>query len=131
MPTASPTAWSSKKQATVALSTPEAEYIAVTHVARQVLWHRSLLTELGIQVPPTLTIFSDNQGACAISHNPEFHARTKHIDIAYHFLRDLVRSKILDVVYVNTLFNLADIFTKGLPRDRHDILSYKIGIIAE
>ena len=124
-------AWSSKKQATVALSTPEAEYIAVTHVARQVLWHRSLLTELGIQVPPTLTIFSDNQGACAISHNPEFHARTKHIDIAYHFLRDLVRSKILDVVYVNTLFNLADIFTKGLPRDRHDILSYKIGIIAE
>ena len=92
---------------------------------------RSLLTELGIQVPPTLTIFSDNQGACAISHNPEFHARTKHIDIAYHFLQDLVQSKILDVVYVNTQFNLADIFTKGLPRDRHDTLSYKIGIIAE
>ena len=125
-------AWSSKKQATVALSTPEAEYIAATHAARQVLWHRTLLTELGIQVPPVMTIFSDNQGACAISHNPEFHARTKHIDIAYHFLRDLVRSNQLDVVYVNTQFkSLADIFMKGLPRERHEDLSYKIGIIAE
>jgi hypothetical protein len=78
-------AWSLKKQATIALSTPEAEYIATTHVAKQVLWHRTLLTKLGIQVPPSMTIFSDNQGAC-----PEFHARTKHIDITYHFLWDLV-----------------------------------------
>jgi hypothetical protein len=124
-------AWSSKKQATVALSTPEAEYVAVTHVAKQVLWHRTLLTELGIHVPSTLPIFSDNQGACAISHNPEFHARTKHIDIAFHFLRDLVQSGQLDVVYVNTNFNLADLFTKGLPRDKHEELAYKIGVIAE
>ena len=124
-------AWSAKKQATVALSTPEAEYIAATHVAKQVIWHRALLTELGIQLPPTLTIFSDNQGACAISHNPEFHARTKHIDIAYQFLRDLVQSGQIDVVYVNTNFNLADIFTKGLPREKHEDFSYQIGVISE
>lgn len=93
-------AWSSRKQSTVACSTPEAEYIATAHVAKQVLWHRTLLEELGFHVPSTSTIFSDNQGAIAISHNPEFHARTKHIDIAYHFVRDHVQKGTLDTIYV-------------------------------
>jgi Reverse transcriptase (RNA-dependent DNA polymerase) len=79
-------AWSSKKQQTVALSTAEAEYIAATHVTKQVLWHCSLYTELNFSLPTTSTIFTDNQAAITISHHPEFHARTKHIDINYHFL---------------------------------------------
>ena len=89
-------AWSSKKQQTVALSTAEAEYIATTHVAKQVLWHRSLYSELEFNIPTTSTIFTDNQAAISISHHPEFHARTKHIDINYHFLRDLISIKTIN-----------------------------------
>ena len=124
-------AWSSKKQNTVALSTAEAEYIAATHTAKQVLWHRSLFKELEIDLPRTSTIFSDNQAAVAIAHHPEFHARTKHIDIAHHFLRDLVKSRILNIVYVNTHNNLADIFTKGLSRTTHQDLSYEIRVLPD
>ena len=124
-------AWSSKKQSTVALSTAEAEYIAATHAAKQILWHRSLFQELEIDLPRTSTIFSDNQAAIAIAHHPEFHARTKHIDIAHHFFRDLVKSGILNIVYVNTHNNLADIFTKGLPRVTHQNLTYEIGVLPD
>ena len=124
-------AWSSKKQTTVALSTAEAEYIAGTHAAKQVLWHRSLFKELDFDLPKTSTIFSDNQAAVSIFHHPEFHARTKHIDISYHFLRDLIKSGTLNVVYVNTQNNLADIFTKGLPRATHQNLSYEIGVLPD
>ncbi|KAJ3543106.1 hypothetical protein NMY22_g3260 [Coprinellus aureogranulatus] len=124
-------AWSSKKQATVALSTTEAEYISATHVAKQVIWLRSLLTELGLPLPKTSTIFSDNQSSISIAHHPEFHARTKHIDIAYHFLRDLVDSGVLNLVYIRTEENLADLFTKGLPRQVHQDLTFEIGVIDE
>ena len=79
-------AWSSKKQNTVASSTPEAEYIAATHVAKQVLWHCSLLTKLEFPLSTPSIIFSDNQSAIAIAHHPEFHTCTKHINIALHFL---------------------------------------------
>jgi transposase InsO family protein len=122
-------AWSSKKQQTVALSTAEAEYIAATHLAKQVLWHRSLYSELDFSLPTTSTIFTDNQAAIAISHHPEFHARTKHIDINYHFLRDLISAGTLNTVYINTKDNLADLFTKGLSRSIHQDLTYRIGVL--
>ena len=67
-------AWSSKKQSTVALSTAKAEYVAATYCAKQVIWHRSLLNEVGIPLPSTLTIFSDNQATVSIAHHPEHHA---------------------------------------------------------
>ena len=123
--------WSSKKQTSVALSTAEAEYIAATHVAKQVLWQRSLFTELDFEIPTTSTIFTDNQAAISISHHPEFHSRTKHIDIAYHFLRDLVESGTLDIIYIPSRENLADILTKGLARVLHEELTYGIGVMLE
>jgi hypothetical protein len=122
-------AWSSKKQSTIALSTAEAEYIAATHAAKQVLWHRSLFRELSIDQPETSIIYSDNQAAIAIAHHPEFHARTKHIDITLHFLRDHIEKKELEMTYVNTCDNLADIFTKGLPRMLHEDLTKRIGVL--
>jgi hypothetical protein len=122
--------WSSKKQTSVALSTAEAEYMAATHVAKQVLWQCSLFTELNFEFPTTSTIFTDNQAAISISHHPEFHSRTKHIDIAYHFLRDLIADGTLNTIYVNTLENLADLFTKGFPRQRHEDLTYRIGVLS-
>ena len=67
-------AWSSKKQSMVALSTTEAEYVATTHCAKQVIWHRYLLNEVRISLPSTSTIFSDNQATVSIAHHPEHHA---------------------------------------------------------
>ena len=75
------------------------------------------------------TIFTDNQAAIAISHHPEFHAHTKHIDINYHFLRDLISARTVNTVYVNTRDNLADLFTKGLSQIVHQDLTYRIGVI--
>ena len=123
--------WSSKKQQTVALSTAEAEYVAATHIAKQVLWHRTLFDELDFHHSSTSTIFTDNQAAISISHHPEFHSRTKHIDIAHHFLRDLISEGTVNTVYVNTRDNLADLFTKGLSRDLHDDLTSRIGVLSD
>jgi len=92
--------WSAKKQSTIALSMAEAEYIAATHVAKQVLWHQTFCEELSFSQPTTSTIFCDNQAAIAIAHHPEFHACTKHINIAMHFLCDLVESGTIDIIYV-------------------------------
>ena len=124
-------AWSLKKQTTVALSTAEAEYVAATHAIKQVLWHRSLLLELGIPQPETSTLFSDNQAAVAIAHHPEYHARTKHFDIALHFLRDHVSAGTIDLIYISTHNNVADLFTKGLPRSTHENFTYQIGVMPD
>ena len=122
-------AWSSKKQSTVALSTTEAKYVTATHCAKQVIWHRSLLNEVGIPSPSTSTIFLDNQAAISITHHPEHHTRMKHIDIAHHFLHNLVQNGILNLVYIKMEDNLADLFTKSLPKKTHQDLTYEIGIL--
>ena len=116
--------WNSKKQATVALSTAEAKYIAATHITKQVLWHRSLYTELNFPLHTISIIFTDNQAAISISHHLEFHMHTKHINIAYHFLHDLISTGIINTMYVNTQDNLANIFTKGLTQFIHQDLTY-------
>jgi len=123
--------WSAKKQSTIALSMAKAEYIAATHVAKQVLWHRTFCEELSFPQPTTSTIFCDNQAAIAIAHHPEFHARTKHIDIAMHFLRDLVESRMINIIYVPSCENLADLFTKRLARPLHMELTYGVGVMLE
>ena len=91
-------AWSSKKQTTVTPSTSEAEYIAATHIAKQVLLYYSLLMELDFSLTTPSTIFLDNQLVISIAHHPGFHAQTKHIDIAVHFLCDHVKKGILDQI---------------------------------
>ena len=123
--------WSSKKQTIVALSTVQAKYVATTHAAKQILWHQSLFNELEIQQPETSTLFSDNQAAISISHHPKFYACTKHIDIAHHFLRNLVKSGTIEIIYIQTWENLADVFTKGLPRPLHEDLTMGIGVISD
>jgi len=113
-----PVAWSSRKQSLIALSTAEAEYIALTAVAREVLYLRSLLTELYEPVKLPIPIYCDNQGAIALASNHKFHARTKHVDLRYHFIRAQVSDGIFDLQYCPTEENLADAFTKALPRPR-------------
>ena len=124
-------AWSSKKQGRTALSTAEAEYAAATQAVKQLIWHRNLLKELDLPQEQTSILLSDNQAAISISHNPEFHARTKHIDIDLHFLRDHVSEGTMKMEYVPSEDNLADLFTKALPRPRHESLTSRIGLLEQ
>ena len=123
--------WSAKKQLTIALSTAKAEYIVATHVAKQILWHQTFCKELRIPQPTTSTIFCNNQAAITIAHHLEFHARIKHINIAIHFLHDLIESGTIDIIYVPSRENLADLFMKGLTRPLHIELTYRVGVMLE
>jgi transposase InsO family protein len=122
-------AWSSKKQGTVALSTAEAEYVAATHAAKHCIWQQTLYQELKFPQPETMILHCDNQAAIAISENPEFHSRTKHIDIALHFLRDLTESGKIQLQYIPSRENLADIFTKALARPLFEDLRSQLGVL--
>ncbi|XP_020685792.1 uncharacterized protein LOC110102004 [Dendrobium catenatum] len=118
--------WRVKKQATVARSSTEAEYRALAAEAAEVLWLRQLLEELHIpQMAPT-TVYCDNTSAIALSNNPIYHARTKHIDVDCHFIRDSIKSKHLTVHHISTNDQLADIFTKPLPTRRFKLLCNKL-----
>jgi hypothetical protein len=123
-------AWSSKKQQTTALSTAEAEYVAAVHCFKQVLWFRSFFKELNMPQPDMSTIYSDNQAAISITHHPEFHARTKHLDIALHFIRDHVEAGTVRVIYVESSENLVDFFTKAVPRQAHTTATYGVGVLS-
>ena len=108
----------------------EAEYVVAVQIAKQVIWFMSLYFELSYSFPDMPTIYCDNQATISISHHPEHHERTKHIDIAYHFLRDLVQKKRMTIKYVATKDNAADIFMKGLAKDGHERLMKNIGVVA-
>ena len=110
--------WGSKLQPTVALSSAEAEYMAACGAVQEAIHLRQLLNDLGyVQDKPTV-IFEDNQGCIALTENPVFHRRTKHIDIRYHFIREKVASGEVVLKYVPNADQLADLLTKGLPKPR-------------
>ena len=107
--------WSSKKQELVTLSTTEAEYVAQTHAAKEAMWFRQLLTELFGQIESPTTLFSDSKSAIALAQDGHYHARTKHIDIRYHFIRYVVDAGTIKLVYCSTDDMTADTLTKALP----------------
>lgn len=113
--------WSSKKQDVVALSSLEAEYVAVTGAAYQAIWLRRLLADF-FQVQGAATeIFCDKKATISMTKNPTFHSRTKHIDIRYHFIRKLVADGEVTLSYCNTNNQVADIFTKSLSWAKHEV----------
>ncbi|KAJ4810455.1 Pol [Rhynchospora pubera] len=114
--------WSSRKQTSVALSTAEAEYVAAGSCCTQLLWMMQTLRdfELDFQKVP---ILCDNTSAILISKNPVLHSRTKHIEIRHHFIRDHVEKGDVELVYIDTKEQIADIFTKPLPTQQHLELS--------
>jgi hypothetical protein len=109
-----PTFWMSKRQDVVALSTTEAEYIALGKGAQQARWTHNFLTEIGHPEPLPSKLLADNKGAIAISENPRFHSRVKHIDIRFHYLRDVVEKGAVKVEFVASEDNPADLLTKSL-----------------
>jgi hypothetical protein len=121
--------WKSKKQTCVALSSTEAEYIALCQVAKESVWMMDFLGGLGVSIRDAMVINVDNQGAIALAKNPVFHDRSKHIDIQYHYTRDLVREKRIQLDYISTSDMLADLLTKPLPRGQHVYLANGIGLV--
>ncbi|KAK0608154.1 hypothetical protein LWI29_026328 [Acer saccharum] len=120
--------WSSKKQPVVALSTTEAEYIALCAAGCQTLWLRWMLKELKCFQEEGTVLYCDNNSAIALSKNPVFHGRSKHIRIKYHYIRDLVKDGEVVVKHCKTQHQIADIFTKALKTETFVKLKEKLGV---
>ncbi|KAJ9535780.1 hypothetical protein OSB04_un001068 [Centaurea solstitialis] len=119
--------WDSKKQNCVSLSTAEAEYVAAASCCSQIIWMRTQLRDYGFKFDK-IPIYCDSNSAIAISCNPVQHTKTKHIDIRYHFIKDHVEKGTIELYFVNTEFQLADLFTKALDEKRFNFLITKLGM---
>nr|GEX02268.1 ribonuclease H-like domain, reverse transcriptase, RNA-dependent DNA polymerase [Tanacetum cinerariifolium] len=117
-----------KKQATVALSSCESEFIATTAAATQALWLKRLLSKLTNSEEDKVTIKVDNKSAIALMKNPVFHGRSKHIDTKYHFIRECVEREDIQVEFVSGEYQRADILTKALPKIRFLTMRQLIGL---
>ena len=122
--------WSSKKQHVVALSSTEAEYIVQMHMAKEALWLRSFLQELCSAPDDPLILNCDNQGAIALAKDNKFHMHTKHIDMCYHFIREVVEDGKVTVQYIPTRDNISDIFTKPLAKAKFQELTKLLRLCA-
>jgi hypothetical protein len=123
-----PVAWKSRRQPTTALSTMEAEYMASSGAARQATWLRQLLSDLWFTQRDPTTTYNDNNAAILLGRNPVHHDRAKHIDIIYHHIRDDIVNGKIDITYIPSAENLADMFTKALSTDSHGNLTRKLGL---
>ncbi|GJX12203.1 ribonuclease H-like domain, reverse transcriptase, RNA-dependent DNA polymerase [Tanacetum coccineum] len=123
----SPISWSTQKQATVALSSCESEFIAATAAATQALWLKRLLSKLTHSQEEKVIIQVDNKSAIALMKNPVFHGRSKHIDTKYHFIRECIEREDIQVEFVNGEYQKADILTKALPRIKFLTMRQLIG----
>ncbi|KAJ9559888.1 LOW QUALITY PROTEIN: hypothetical protein OSB04_005048 [Centaurea solstitialis] len=119
--------WASKKQNCVSLSTAEAEYVAAASCCSQIIWMRTQLRDYGFKFDK-IPIYCDSKSAIAISCNPIQHMKTKYIDIRYHFIKDHVEKGTIELYFVNTEFQLADLFTKALDEKRFNFLITKLGM---
>ena len=113
-----PVVFKAKYQRTAALSSAEAEYMALSLCTQEVLWTRAILHDLGIKQKEATLVLEDNQGAIALANNDGYHARSKHVDIRHHFIRDHVSNGNIIVKYISTEHQAADMLTKGLGTKR-------------
>ncbi|CAI5723456.1 unnamed protein product [Peronospora farinosa] len=123
-----PVVFKSKYQRTVALSSAEAEYMALSFCTQEVLWVRAMLKDLGHEQVGATLVYEDNQGAIGLASNSGYNARTKHVDIRHHFIRENVAQDIIVVKYKSTVDQLADMLTKALGTKRLKYLLQASGI---
>jgi histone deacetylase 1/2 len=120
--------WSSKSHKTVSRSSAEAEYRQLALTAAEISWLRSLFLDLGLFLTCP-RIWCDNVSAIALASNPVFHGRTKHIEVDYHYVREKVVHQELQVFFISSTNQIADIFTKGLPSPRFQFLLSKLPVL--
>jgi histone deacetylase 1/2 len=120
--------WSARKQPTVSRSSTEAEYKALANATAEMMWIQRLLTELGVPHSPVARLWCDNIGAKYLSANPIFHARTKHIEIDFYFVRERVAQKLLDIRFINTNDQVADGFTKPISASKLREFRYNLNL---
>lgn len=123
-----PITWCSQRQQSVCLSTTEAEYVAASQATKEAIWLHQLLTEIKEPTQLPVKLYVDNQSAIKLIRNPEFHKRTKHIDIKYHFVREKYDEGRINPIYVPSEEQLADILTKPLPKSTFQRLRGDIGV---
>ena len=125
--------WKSKRQATVSLSSCEAEYIAESEAAKEAIWLQRLLSQLRVDLSQPsasepVTILGDNRGALALAKNPMYHARTKHVDIRYHFVREKVEERLVKMEWIAGGLNPADGLTKPLGKTKFESFRRMVGL---
>ncbi|XP_071653754.1 uncharacterized protein [Temnothorax longispinosus] len=123
-----PIIWSARKQGVVATSTTDAEYIAAHDAAKEIVWTRGLLEEIGAAQESPTTLNCDNAAAEKLIKNAVFHRRTKHVDIKYHYIRQVYEEEKLEIQHVASQDQLADIFTKPLTREKFVINRNRLGM---
>ena len=121
--------WKSKKQTCIALSTAEVEHVALAHAGQEAAWLRDLTATLENRSHRLVVIFEDNQSTIAITRNPQYHGRSKHISIKYHFIRNQVNEGVVDLKYCPTQDMVADMLTKGLSKERFTKLRSMAGVV--
>lgn len=124
-----PIVWSSRRQTGVTLSTTEAELVASSAAAQEVVWSRRLLHNIGFEQTAATQLNCDNAGMIKLAKNNVFHKRTKHVDIKYFYVREKVEEGVLEPVYVASAENLADMFTKPLPQASFAKLRESVGVV--
>lgn len=124
-------AWSSRKQPVVSLSTTEAEFIAAAACTCQMIWMKRILKKIGYEGSSSPLIYCDNSSTIKLSKNPVMHGKSKHIDVRFHFLRDLVNEGAVQLKFCSTHQQVADIFTKPLKLDTFLELRRKLGVCDE
>lgn len=125
-----PVSWSSQRQKTVATSTMDAEYNAAAEAAKEAIWIRNFINDLRIPGThiETVPLYIDNNSALKLTRNPEFHNRSKHIDVKHHFVREKVEEGVINTQRVQTRDNLADVLTKALPKPTHEDLMNRLNL---
>lgn len=118
--------WKCKKHDCVSKSSTEAEYRAMSTACSKIIWLRGLLEELGFPQPNPTHLHADNTSTIQIASNPVFHECTKHIEVDCHFIRDTLADRVISLPYISFDLQVADIFTKALPRPRHQFLVGKL-----
>jgi hypothetical protein len=121
--------WCSRKQSSVALSTTEEDYIALSVAVHEVVWLRKLLKDFFNHEMYSTTIHCDNQSCVKLSENPVFHDKSKHIEIKYYYIRYMVQRKTVHVQYLSTHEQITDIFTKPLAKTKFEYLHERLGLM--
>ena len=120
--------WRSAKQRSTSSSSTEAEYVSMCEAGKQLVWASRLMSQLHLRPNKAIDLKGDNQGCLALIKNPEHHSRTKHIDVQYHYIREIVDDGLIRISYVPTAEMLADIFTKLLPQASFERLRASLGV---